>query len=399
MLPVCYLQGTKIQTASGEVAVEDLREGDLVVCRFGGIRPIRWIGRQRFAGARAAGKEAIRFAEGSLGENMPREALFVSPGHSMLVEGRLVLADDLVNGITITLEEPREVWSYFQIDFGVHDLVLANGAWSESFADAGDIRGRFDNAADFRLRFPDHVAPEAPILCAERPQGGEALHAALRHTASLALSGSAPVARGRLEGRIEGVAAPCHVSGWATDAGHPGRPVMLEMVLDGEVIGTTLACAPRRDGGRGRMDFVFDGARPLSTHELLRITVRRVQDGQPLAALPSAAVGPLQGHLDLVTAGCRIEGWARDKAFSDQPVMLEAVLGDEVLGTVLACRSRHDLTKAGFGDVAFTFEANRTLTPAEMDTIQLRRINDRAVLRRSGKTKLVGTGAVPAKVA
>jgi len=181
-LAVCYLHGTRIMTSRGDVRVEDLREGDLVVCRFGGLRPVRWIARQTLSGLRARGQEAIRFASGSIGENTPREPLLVSPGHSMLIGETLVLASDLVNGITITREKARTKWEYYQIDLGVHDLVLAEGTWSESFADCRDFRDRFDNVEEYRALFPDEVAPETPRLCAPRPAGGAAFHTALEHT-------------------------------------------------------------------------------------------------------------------------------------------------------------------------------------------------------------------------
>ena len=390
----CYLQGTQISADRGYVAVEDLREGDMVVCRFGGLRPIRWIGRQNFAGRRAAGKEAIRFAPGSIADGMPRQPLFVSPGHTMLVGETLVLADDLVNGITITREEPRAEWSYFQLDLGVHDLVLANGTWSESFADCGSFRDDFDNADDFRARFPDHVAPDAPILCAERPTGGPALHAAISHTARRALDVQGQVAPGRLEGRIEGVAAPCRVKGWAVDADHRGKPVMLDVLLDGKVIGQTIACAPRKEAGdHGRLNFVFDGSGKLTTHELLRLVVRRAEDGQAVAPLPSAAMGQLQGHLDFINDACRLEGWARDKSRPGEPVMLEAVLGEEILATFLASQRRHDLEKADLGDVAFALNVGRALSMAEMEAVEVRRMSDRAVLRRSDRTRMAFTAA------
>lgn len=393
-LVVCYLQGTQILADRGYVAVEDLREGDIVVCRFGGLRPIRWIGRQNFAGRRAPGKEAIRFAPGSIADGMPRQPLFVSPGHTMLVGETLVLADDLVNGITITREEPRAEWSYFQLDLGVHDLVLANGAWSESFADCGTFRDDFDNADDFRARFPDHVAPDAPVLCAERPTGGPALHAAISHTARRALDVQGQVAPGRLEGRIEGVAAPCRVKGWAVDAEHRGKPVMLDVLLDGKVIGQTIACAPRKEAGdHGRLNFVFDGSGKLTTHELLRLVVRRADDGQAVAPLPSAAMGQLQGHLDFINDACRLEGWARDKSRPGEPVMLEAVLGEEILATFLASQRRHDLEKADLGDVAFALDVGRALSMAEMEAVEVRRMSDRAVLRRSDRTRMAFTAA------
>jgi hypothetical protein len=41
----CFLKGTKIETAKGERKIEDLAIGDLLPTRFGGLRPIQWIGR------------------------------------------------------------------------------------------------------------------------------------------------------------------------------------------------------------------------------------------------------------------------------------------------------------------------------------------------------------------
>ncbi|HWL58392.1 MAG TPA: Hint domain-containing protein [Paracoccus sp. (in: a-proteobacteria)] len=389
-LAVCYLHGTRIMTSRGEVRIEELREGDLVVCRFGGLRPVRWIGRQTLSGLRARGQEAIRFAAGSIGENLPREPLLVSPGHSMLIGETLVLASALVNGITITREKARLKWEYYQIDLGVHDLVLAEGTWSESFADCRDFRERFNNADEYHALHPNEVAPETPLLCAPRPAGGAAFHAALAHTARRAVSARRPLGRGKLEGRIEGFAAPSHVTGWAMDADHPGQPLMLDILLDGEVIGTALACIPRKGKGhQGRMGFVFSGDRVLSVAELQRLVVRRPEDGQMLAPAACAKPGPMHGHVDLIEATGRIEGWARDKSNPGHPVLLEVVLGSEVLGTVLACLPRPDLAKVEFGDAAFLFEAGRALSADEMSLIQLRRASDGAVLRRSLATRMI----------
>ena len=160
----CFLRGTLILTARGEVKVEALRAGDLVATRFGGLRPVRWIGVQRFEGWLAGkGHQPIRFAPGSLGGGVPSCDLWVSPGHAMLVGDVLAHAGALVNGGTITQERIRGVIEYFHIDLGPHDCVLANGAWAESYFEDRN-RDSFHNAAEFHARFPGHV-PERQATC------------------------------------------------------------------------------------------------------------------------------------------------------------------------------------------------------------------------------------------
>ena len=169
----CFLRGTLILTARGEVPVERLSAGDLVVAKFGGLRAVRWIGTQRFEG-RLAGKghQPIRFARGSLGGGMPSCDLWVSPGHAVLVGEVLAHAGALVNGGTITQEKVRGTIEYFHLDLGPHDCVLANGAWAESYFEDRN-RDSFHNAAEFHALHPGHVAERQanclPIVTAAHP--------------------------------------------------------------------------------------------------------------------------------------------------------------------------------------------------------------------------------------
>jgi hypothetical protein len=178
-LIVCFLRGTLILTPRGEVRVEELRAGDPVVTRFGGLRPIRWIGRQRFDG-RFAGRATapIRFARGSLGAGAPSCDLFVSPGHAVLVGDVLAHAGALVNGTTITQERVRGGIEYFHLDLGAHDCVLANGAWAESYFEDRN-RDSFHNAAEFHALHPGHV-PERQQTCLPIVTAGHPGIAALR---------------------------------------------------------------------------------------------------------------------------------------------------------------------------------------------------------------------------
>ena len=169
----CFLRGTLILTARGEVPVEALKAGDLVATKFGGLRPIRWIGTQSFEGRLAgAGHQPIRFAVASLGGGMPSCALFVSPGHAVLVGDVLAHAGALVNGSTIAQAWVRGVINYFHLDLGPHDCVLANGAWAESYFEDRN-RDSFHNAAAFHALNPGHEAERQatclPIVTAEHP--------------------------------------------------------------------------------------------------------------------------------------------------------------------------------------------------------------------------------------
>lgn len=161
---ICYLRGTRILTATGEVPVEALQPGDLVATRFGGLRPVRWVGTQNFIGLNATGMLApVCIRAGALGPAQPRHDLWVSPGHAVLVQGQLVCAYLLLNGTTIVQPPHTGAIAYFHIDLGTHDCVLAEGAWAETYYEHLN-RDDFDNAGSFRAGFPDH-APTIQPTC------------------------------------------------------------------------------------------------------------------------------------------------------------------------------------------------------------------------------------------
>ena len=173
----CFLAGTRILTPQGEVPVERLAIGDMIVTASGQNRPVRWMGIRSYAGRFLAASphvQPIRFRAGSLGDALPRRDLLVSPDHAMVLDGQLVPARCLVNGKTIVQERGLNRVDYFHVELDSHDVLLAEGAPSESYLD-DESRGMFRNAAEFAALYPD--APEPGRFCAPRVTDGYRLEA------------------------------------------------------------------------------------------------------------------------------------------------------------------------------------------------------------------------------
>lgn len=156
--PVCFLRGTMIQTPTGEVAVEDLVAGDVVIGKSG-ERTVKWVGfRKTFTKQIPAERRAehmpIRIVRDAIAENVPSKDIVVSPGHHLYVEGKLVRARDLINGKTIYQETHHVSYEYFHVELDQFDVISAHGIMSESWADGGN-RDYFQNADVTALRPQD----------------------------------------------------------------------------------------------------------------------------------------------------------------------------------------------------------------------------------------------------
>jgi hypothetical protein len=190
----CYLAGTRILTARGEIAVEDLRVDDVVPTFTGtaATQPIRWIGRTRFDAGRHPAPEKVwpvRIRAGALGEGLPVRDLLVSPDHAIMLEGRLIPAKCLLNGISIVRDRTIGRGTYFHVELDRHDVILAEGLPAETYLDTGN-RDSFENAGMFRRLHPDFTPKTWRDTCLPLLMGGPALDA-IRATLA-ARSGALP---------------------------------------------------------------------------------------------------------------------------------------------------------------------------------------------------------------
>ncbi len=187
--PPCFVHGTRIETARGAVAIEDLAVGDLVMTRDNGLQPIRWIGR-RVLSAQVLDAQPklrpIRLRAGSLGQGVPSVDLLVSPQHRVLVRSAiaqrmfdapevLVAAKQLCQIDGIDVAEDVAGVEYVHMLFDRHEVVISNGAETESLftgpealkalgpASAEEIFAIFPE-----LRDRDHAPSSARLMASGR---------------------------------------------------------------------------------------------------------------------------------------------------------------------------------------------------------------------------------------
>ncbi|SIS80731.1 Hint domain-containing protein [Phaeovulum vinaykumarii] len=155
----CFTPGTLVATPRGEVLAEDLKVGDKVITRDNGIQEIRWAGRCDLTHGDLLHRphlKPILIKAGSLGNGLPEHDMRVSPNHRMLVANDrtalyfeehevLVSAKHLVDNRGV-LEVETLGTSYLHFMFDHHEVILANGAWTESFQPGDYTLGGMGNA-------------------------------------------------------------------------------------------------------------------------------------------------------------------------------------------------------------------------------------------------------------
>jgi Ca2+-binding RTX toxin-like protein len=142
----CFTPGTLIATPRGEKLVEELKVGDRVITRDNGIQEIRWVGHKAITGRELLGSPHLKpvvIKAGSLGNGLPERDMMLSPNHRVLVanaqtqlyfdESEVLAAVKHLVGTPGVQELDVLSTTYIHFMFDRHEVVLSNGAWTESF--------------------------------------------------------------------------------------------------------------------------------------------------------------------------------------------------------------------------------------------------------------------------
>jgi hypothetical protein len=212
----CFAAGTRLPTARGEIAVEDIRVGDAMPTALGGCwRRVRWVGWRSVEVARHPRPwdvAPVRIRAGAFGPGQPRIDLVLSPDHAIHLSGRLIPVRYLLNGATIVQEQVARI-TYHHVELAdargeaVHDTILAAGLPVETFLDTAG-RADFANGGIVVKAVPDFARDMwAKNACAPLVLDGPHLVAARWQTLREAE---------RLGWRLEDDAAPRLVFGGRT---------------------------------------------------------------------------------------------------------------------------------------------------------------------------------------
>ncbi len=172
---VCFLAGSMISGSEGVLAIEELQIGDWISTTDGPSQ-VKFVSKNTISVASASESELpICIQAGALGGGLPVADLYVSPGHSIFIDGTLVHASALVNGSTIQQVAPnyfngQSSFIYYNIELEKHQLITANGCVVESYFDIVP-RQDWDNFSDYiRLYGADAPLEELPYQVISEPR-------------------------------------------------------------------------------------------------------------------------------------------------------------------------------------------------------------------------------------
>jgi hypothetical protein len=186
----CFGRGTLIRTPEGEVPVETLANGDLVMTTTGAM-PVKWVGRRTLRRNASASWHPsvvpVRVSRFAIDDQTPQRDLILSQGHCLLIDGVLIPVTHLVNGVSITFDEQAntsDIIEYFCVELDTHEAIFAEGTKAESFRYGGG-QIAWDNLGEYREFYgSEHEVMPAFVPICQYNGGRAELRGLLRLAAS-----------------------------------------------------------------------------------------------------------------------------------------------------------------------------------------------------------------------
>ncbi|WP_448955301.1 Hint domain-containing protein [Labrys neptuniae] len=173
---VCFLAGTLIRTATGEVAIENIQVGDEIFVSVNGkdeLRPVTWIGSGHVLSNPVypldMGGYPVRILKDAVAEGVPYQDLLVTSEHSFFFEGKLVPIRMLVNGRSIFYDRSFQTFTYYHVELAQHAIISANGMLTESYLDTGNRKNFVaqHGVVPFAGKTKDWASDAAAPLCVD----------------------------------------------------------------------------------------------------------------------------------------------------------------------------------------------------------------------------------------
>ncbi|MCJ8354702.1 Hint domain-containing protein [Novacetimonas hansenii] len=138
-----------IRTPAGDVAVENIKIGDMVVT-WGNrhntetLREVVWSGSQTVrVRPHLPDDEAgypVRIVKDAIADGVPYKDMLITAEHCLFFDGKFVPVRMLVNGRSIFYDKSITSYDYYHIETAQHSVIMADGMLSESYLDTGNRR-------------------------------------------------------------------------------------------------------------------------------------------------------------------------------------------------------------------------------------------------------------------
>lgn len=148
----CFLAGSMIETPDGDIAVENLKEGDQVITYVEGspvISPVIWSGHRHVTVRNGLPDDEagypVRILKDAIADGVPYKDLLITNDHCLFFDGAFIPVRMLVNGRSIFYDRTISSYTYYHVETAQHAIIRADGVLTESYLDTGNRNNFFQD--------------------------------------------------------------------------------------------------------------------------------------------------------------------------------------------------------------------------------------------------------------